>query len=48
MERRLKEELCRCYEAPKPQRKQEFIRQFGVQKINLPRLVLMQAKYISK
>lgn len=48
MERRLKEELCRYYEAPKPRRKQEFIRQFGVQKINLPRLVLMQAKYISK
>ena len=48
MERRLKEELCRYYEAPKPRRKQAFIRQFGVQKINLPRLVLMQAKYISK
>lgn len=48
MERRLKEELCRYYEAPKPQRKQGFVRQFGVQKINLPRLVLMQAKYISK
>lgn len=48
MERRLKEELCRYYEAPKPMRKQAFIRQFGVQKINLPRLVLMQAKYISK
>ena len=48
MERRLKEELCRYYEAPKPRRKQAFIRQFVVQKINLPRLVLMQAKYISK
>lgn len=48
MERRLKEELGRYYEAPKPQRKQAFIRQFGVQKINLPRLVLMQARYISK
>ena len=48
MERRLKEELCRYYEAPKPRRKQAFIRQFGVQKINLPRLVLMQAKYIAK
>lgn len=48
MERRLKKELSRYYEAPKPQRKQKFIRQFGVQKINLPRFVLMQAKYISK
>ena len=48
MERRLKEVLNRYYEAPKPQQKQAFIRQFGVQKINLPRLILMQAKYISK
>jgi len=48
MERRLKKELCRYYEAPKPQRKQEFIRQFGVQKIDLSYLVWMQAKYISK
>ncbi|MBQ8278437.1 MAG: hypothetical protein IJZ23_01180 [Roseburia sp.] len=48
MERRLKEELTRYYEAPKAQRKQAFIRLFGVQKINLPRLVLIQARYISK
>lgn len=48
MERRLKEELAGYFETPKPQRKQAFIRQFGVQKINLPRLVLMQARYISK
>ena len=48
MERRLKEELCKYYEAPKPQQKQKFVRQFGISKINLSRLVLMQAKYISK
>jgi len=48
MERRLKEELCSYYESPKPQRKKEFIRQFGVQKINMPYLVWMQARYISK
>ena len=48
MERRLKEELIKYYEAPKPQQKQVFIRRFGVQKINLPRLVFMQAKYISR
>lgn len=48
MERRLKEELKKYYEAPKPQRKQKFIRQFGVHKINLLRLILMQAMYISK
>ena len=48
MERRLKEKLGKFYEAPKPQKKQEFIRRFGVQKIDLPRLVLMQARYISK
>lgn len=48
MERRLKKELIKYYEAPKPQRKQQFIRQFGVCKINLPRLMLMQSMYISK
>ncbi len=48
MDRRLKEELCRYYKVPKPQRKQEFIRQFGVRKMNMPYLVWMQAKYISK
>lgn len=48
MKRKLKEELCRYYEAPKPQRKQEFIRKFGIQKMNLPYLMWQQAKYISK
>ena len=48
MERRLKEELCRYYEAPKPRRKQEFVRRLGVPRVNLPYLVWMQAKYISK
>ena len=48
MKRRLKEELGRYYEAPKPQRKQEFIRRLGVQKMNLPYLMWQQVKYISK
>lgn len=48
MERKLKEELCRYYEAPKPQRKQEFVRRFGVPHVNLPYLVWKQARYISK
>lgn len=48
MEGRLKEELAKYYEAPKPQRKEEFIRRFGVQEINLLQLVWMQVKYISK
>lgn len=48
MERRLKEELCRYYEAPAPQRKQEFVRRFGVPHVNLPYLVWMQVRYISK
>ena len=48
MERRLKEELCRYYEAPAPQRKQEFVRRFGVPHVNLPYLVWMQVRYIYK
>uniref|UniRef100_UPI004056E112 hypothetical protein n=1 Tax=Agathobacter sp. TaxID=2021311 RepID=UPI004056E112 len=44
----LKETLVRYYEAPEPKRKQAFIRQMGVQDINLLRLAGMQAKYISK
>lgn len=45
---KLKEDLAKYYEAPKPERKQAFIRKMGVQKINLVHLVGMQAKYISK
>ena len=48
MERRLKEELKYYYEAPAPQRKEEFIRRLGIQKINLSYLVILQARYISK
>lgn len=44
----LKKELKLYYEAPKPQKKQAFLRQFGVQKIDIFSLSLMQAKYISK
>lgn len=48
MERRLKKELTEYYEAPKPQHKQGFIRQFGVPEINLSYLTMMQVRYISK
>ena len=48
MERRLKEGLKYYYEAPVPQRKEEFIRRLGIQKINLSYLVILQARYISK
>ena len=48
MERRLKEELKDYYKAPTPQRKQAFVRQFGVTRINLAYLTALQAKYISK
>ncbi len=45
---KLKKALIKYYEPPTPQRKQAFIRQMGIQKINLLHLVGMQAKYISK
>lgn len=48
MERRLKEELSKYYEAPAPQKKQAFVRQMGVPKINLAYLTMLQVKYISK
>lgn len=48
MERRLKEELLNYYEAPKPKRKQEFVRNLGVPRMNLIYLTLLQVKYISK
>lgn len=44
----LKKELMQYYEAPKPKQKQAFIRQMGVQKINMFHLAGMQIKYISK
>lgn len=44
---KLKEELAEYFEAPAPERKREFVRQLGVQKISLTRMVFMQAKYIS-
>ena len=48
MERRIKEELVKYYEAPKPKRKQAFVRQFGVPKMNLGYLTILQIRYISK
>ncbi len=48
MERKRKEELFRYFEAPKPERKRAFIRQYGKAKLNLPYIVAMQARYISK
>lgn len=48
MERKLKEELSVYFDVPEPRRKQSFLRQFGVKKISLFPLALMQIKYISK
>lgn len=48
MKRELKEELAAYFEAPKPKRKRDFVRQFGLQEINLLRLTGMQAGYLSK
>lgn len=48
MERRLKEELTTYFDAPKPSKKQAFLRQFGVKKINLFPLAVMQIRYVSK
>lgn len=48
MERRLKEELATYFDAPKPSKKQAFLRQFGVKKINLFPLAVMQIRYVSK
>lgn len=48
MDRKLKQELSEYFEAPKPEKKRAFVRQFGLQKINMPYMVFMQARYISK
>lgn len=48
MERRRKEQMTVYFEAPKPERKQAFIRRMGVLRIDIARLVMMQARYISK
>ena len=48
MERKLKEELNVYFETPKPIGKQKFLRQFGVKKIALFPLIVMQIKYMSK
>lgn len=48
MERKLKKELAEYFEAPGHKRKRVFIRQYGLQKMNLFHVVAMQARYISK
>lgn len=48
MERKAKEELAAYFEAPKPKKKQAFLRQFGLPKINMWHVAAMQAKYVSK
>ena len=48
MERKRKEELFQYFEAPKPERKRAFIRQYGMEKSNLSYIVAVQARYISK
>lgn len=48
MERKRKEELAEYFEAPIPERKRAFVRQLGLQKMNLFHVIAMQARYISK
>lgn len=48
MERKRREELAEYFEAPKPLRKQAFVRQFGLQRMDLAHVIVMQARYISK
>ncbi len=48
MERKRREELAVYFEAPKPERKQAFVRQSGLPKMNLWHVVAMQTRYVSK
>ncbi len=48
MKRKRREELAAYFEAPKPERKQVFVRQFKLPKMNLWHVTVMQARYVSK
>ncbi len=48
MERKKREELAAYFEAPKPERKQAFVRQFEMPKMNLWHVTVMQARYVSR
>lgn len=48
MERKLKKELAEYFEAPEPKKKRAFVRQSGLQKMNLFHVIAMQFGYISK
>ncbi|MBQ9141831.1 MAG: hypothetical protein IJX63_08565 [Lachnospiraceae bacterium] len=48
MERKRRKELAAYFEAPKPLRKQTFVRQFGLQRMDLVHVAAMQAKYVTK
>jgi len=48
MERKTKEELKAYFEAPRPEKKQAFIRQFKLPEMNLWHVTAMQTRYISK
>lgn len=48
MNRKLQRELAEYFEAPRPTGKRKFLRQLGAQKISVPYMVWMQARYISK
>lgn len=48
MNRKLQKELAEYFEAPCPTGKRRFLRQLGAQKISVPYMVWMQARYISK
>lgn len=48
MERKYKKVLEKYFEAPKPERKNGFLRQFEMSKIDMPHMLATQVRYISK
>lgn len=48
MERKVKEELAKYFEAPEPIHKREFLRGFGAPKMNTGYVIIGQARYVSK
>lgn len=48
MERKHKKALEKYFEPPRPERKNSFLRQFEMHKINMPHMMATQVRYISK
>ncbi len=48
MKRKQKEALAEYFAAPKPVKKSAFVRQFGLPRMDLWHVIVMQAKYVSK